>query len=162
MLKSISITNAAVAKRVNVDFENGFTVITGETGSGKSVMIDCLQLISGSKSSRDIVRSGENKAVISAIFEPSDLVSNEDEGDIAPDENGELCLMRTVSDDGRNTVKANGRSITLAQLRTVGSKLLGINTQDEKNFLTDKNEYVSLIDGYADNCELYNKYFESY
>ncbi len=162
MLKNLSITNAAVAKCVNVDFEDGFTVITGETGSGKSVMIDCLQLISGSKSSRDIVRSGESKAVISAIFEPSDAIKKDDECDVAPDENGELSLMRTVSDDGRNTVKANGRGITLAQLRLVGAKLLGINTQDEKNFLTDKNEYVALIDGYADNTELFQKYSDSY
>lgn len=161
MLKSLNITNAAVAKRVNVDFENGFTVITGETGSGKSVMIDCLQLISGSKSSRDIVRSGENKAVVSAIFEPS-FTATDDETDIIPDENGELSLIRVVSEDGRNSVKANGRSITLAQLRSVGSKLLGINTQDEKNFLTDKSEYVFLIDGYADNSELFTRYSAAY
>lgn len=161
MLKSLSITNAAVAKNVNVDFEDGFTVITGETGSGKSVMIDCLQLISGSKSSRDIVRSGESRAIVSAIFEPSDTTSD-DECDIISDENGELSLMRTVSDDGRNSIKANGRAITLSQLKVVGAKLLGINTQDEKNFLTDRNEYVSLVDGYADNGDLFLQYTKSY
>ena len=162
MLKCLSIMNAAVAKRVNVDFENGFTVITGETGSGKSVMIDCLQLIAGSKSSRDIVRSGESKAVVSAIFEPSDFNLGDDEADITTDENGELSLVRTVSEDGRNSVKANGRGITLTQLRTVGTKLLGINTQDEKNFLTDKSEYISLVDGYADNATLLERYTDSY
>lgn len=69
MLRNLNISNAAVAKSIDIDFEDGFSVITGETGSGKSVMIDCLQMICGAKTSREIIRSGETKTVVTALFD---------------------------------------------------------------------------------------------
>ena len=163
MLKNLSITNAAVAKNVSVDFENAFTVITGETGSGKSVMIDCLQLLAGGKATRDIVRNGEAKTVVSAIFECNDEVKLRlDEMGLEPDENGELMIQRTISNDGKTTIRLNGRTITLSQLKSIGTLLLGINTQDEKTFLSDKAEYYAVIDSYADNESVLNEYLESY
>ena len=163
MLRNLNINNAAVAKNVDVEFESGFTVITGETGSGKSVMVDCLSMIAGSKTTRELVRSGEEKAVVTSIFDglPPESEIIADAG-VYSDENGELMLLRTLSSDGRSTVKANGRSITLTQLRDVSSKLLGINTQDEKNFLTDSSEYTEILDGYAGNEELLKEYREKY
>lgn len=163
MLRSLSITNAAVAKHIDLDINNGFSVITGETGSGKSVMIDCLQLIIGAKSSRDIVRSGEDKAVISAIFECNSTVNDAlYEIGIEPDENGELMILRTVNSDGRTSIKINSRSVTLSQLKTIGNLLIGINTQDEKNFLSDKKEYTSVVDSFADNSSLLEAYSTVY
>ncbi len=163
MLKNLSITNAAVAKQVNVDFEKGFSVITGETGSGKSVMIDCLQIIAGSKSSRNIVRSGESKSTVSAIFECDNTLANKlAEVSVEPDDNNELMVIRSITSDGRTSVKVGGRGITLAQLRELGCHLLGINTQDEKNFLTDRNEYVSLIDSFSDDSDLLVSYENAY
>ena len=163
MLKNLSIINAAVAKNVSVDFENAFTVITGETGSGKSVMIDCLQIISGAKASRDIVRNGEPKAVISAIFDCDDEVNSrlEDVG-LEADENGEIMIQRTITADGKTTVRLNGRTITIAQLKTIGSVFIGINTQDEKNFLSDRNEYYGVLDSFADNESVVSEYRDSY
>ncbi|MBQ8523960.1 MAG: DNA repair protein RecN [Clostridia bacterium] len=163
MLKNLYISNAAVAKNIDVDFENGFSVVTGETGSGKSVMIDCLQMISGSKTSKDIIRSGENKAVVSALFQ----LSKDDEAvfdilGIDRDENGELLLSRTLTADGRSTVKANGRSVTLAVLKEASRALLGINTQDEKVFLSDKNEYTAILDNFAEDHDLLAEYKKSY
>lgn len=163
MLKNLSITNAAVAKKVNVDFENGFTVITGETGSGKSVMIDCLQMISGAKTSRDIVRKGESKTVVSSIFDCDDVLCKKiSEMGIEADENGELMILRTVGNDGKSTVKINGRGVTVSQLRDISSYLIGINTQDEKNFLNDKNEYYSIVDYFAENDTEKGKYLSVY
>jgi len=163
MLKNLSITNAAVAKSIDFELNDGFTVITGETGSGKSVMIDCLQLICGAKSSRDIIRSGEDKTVVSAIFDcDSAVVEALSEIGIEPDENGEIMILRTVNSDGRTSIKINSRSITLAQLKSIGNLLIGINTQDEKNFLTDKAEYSSLIDQYADNESDFLEYCNAY
>ncbi|MBR6807561.1 MAG: DNA repair protein RecN [Clostridia bacterium] len=163
MLKSISITNAAVAKQIDLDLFHGFSVITGETGSGKSVMIDCLQLITGAKSSRDIVRSGEDRTVISAIFECNSAVGNAlSEIGVELDENGELMILRTVNADGRTNIKINSRSVTLAQLRSIGNLLIGINTQNEKNFLSDKREYTSVLDGFADNSVILEEYTKVY
>lgn len=163
MLKNLSITNAAVAKSIDFDLNNGFSVITGETGSGKSVMIDCLQLICGAKSSREIVRSGEDKTVVSAIFDCNSAVSEAlSEIGIEPDENGEIMILRSINTDGRTSIKINSRSITLAQLKSIGSLLIGINTQDEKNFLTDKNEYFALIDQYADSESDFLEYSNVY
>ncbi len=166
MLKNLSISNAAVAKNVNIDFEDGFTVITGETGSGKSVMIDCLQILSGVKSSKDIVRFGENKASVSAIFEPHEsCVKQLTEVGAEPDEYGELSVVRSVGADGRTSAKINGKGVTVANLREIAPILLGINTQDEKVSLLDRSEYYSMLDTYAENNDVYAEYqtkFERY
>ncbi|MCI9448783.1 MAG: DNA repair protein RecN [Clostridiales bacterium] len=159
MLKSLNISNAAVARNVSIDFDDGFTVITGETGSGKSVMIDCLEIISGAKSSKDIVRSGESKAEVSAVFEFHGEKENSLDNLGAPcDENGEMLVYRSVSADGRGSIKINGKSTTLSQLKEVGAVMLGVNTQDEKNFLTDKREYTAILDSFASNGELLEAY----
>ncbi len=150
MLKNLNISNAAVAKSVCIDFDRGFTVVTGETGSGKSVMIDCLELIAGSKSTRDIVRHGADRASVEALFELSpDKCSELSSLGVEPDENGELQVLRTVTSDGKSTSRAGGRSITQAQLREVGTVLLGINTQDEKNYLSRRSEYTAVLDSFA-------------
>ncbi len=163
MLKNLNISNAAVAKSLDIDITRGFSVITGETGSGKSVLIDCLGMVCGSKLSRDIVRSGETRASVSALFDISEGdMSIFDALGIERDENGELLITRSITDDGRSTVKANGRSITLSALRGVSERLIGINTQDEKAFLSDKGEYVAVLDDYADTPELLEAYRESY
>lgn len=163
MLKNLNISNVAVAKSLDIDLERGFSVITGETGSGKSVLIDCLGMVCGSKLSRDAIRSGESRAAVSALFEISeDDVSVFDFLGIDKDENSELLITRTITDDGRSAVKANGRSITLSSLRGAAERLIGINTQDEKVFLTDKSEYVSVLDDYADSRKLLAAYREIY
>lgn len=163
MLKNLNISNAAVAKSLDIDLTRGFSVITGETGSGKSVLIDCLGMVCGSKLSRDIVRSGETRAAVSALFDISEGdMSIFDALGIDRDENGELLITRSITDDGRSTAKANGRSITLSALRGVSERLIGINTQDEKAFLSDKGEYVTVLDDYADTPELLEAYRESY
>lgn len=163
MLKNLNVTNVAVAKSVDIDFDNGFTVITGETGSGKSVLIDCLQMVAGAKASRDMVRSGEDKAVVTALFDvDSEDMSVFDELGINTDENGELSILRSLTSDGKTVSKANGKPITLSSLRSVGAKLLGINTQDEKIFLEDSAEYTAIVDNYAENHELVSAYKEKY
>ncbi len=162
MLRNLHITNAAVARDVDVDFEDGFTVITGETGSGKSVMIDCLEMITGGKGNRDIVRSGENKTVVTALFDMDDCSDELLKSGICTDENGELLVMRSITTDGKSSVKINGRSATLASLKNIGIGLIGINTQDEKTFLSDKSEYVGVLDNYIDNGVLLAEYRESY
>ena len=162
MLRNLNISNAAVAKNVDIDFEDGFSVITGETGSGKSVMIDCLQMICGAKTSREIIRSGETKTVVTALFDVGEDGEVFNALGIDPDENGELLITRSLTGDGKNTVKANGKSVTVSSLREASKSLLGINTQDEKVFLSDKNEYTSILDGFAENGQLLSELFRHF
>ena len=126
MLRSLYIENIAVARRVNVEFHPGFTVITGETGAGKSVMIDCLALIAGGKSQREMIRSGAERAVVSAVFSDVVLPESLRESGIEPDENGEIEIIRTLTPDGRSTVRINRRSVPISLLRELGESLVSI------------------------------------
>ncbi len=161
MLESLYIENAAVAKKICVEFTNGFSVITGETGSGKSVLIDCMQMITGARTVRDIVRSGEDRALITAVFGDMETPENESNR-IQPDENGEIMITRAVTRDGKNSVRVNGKPSTLSVLRDSGGALIGINSQDERSFLSDRGEYASILDSFASNGELLAEYRVKY
>lgn len=160
MIKNLSITNVAVARTLDVEFENGFSVITGETGAGKSIVIDCLGLLCGGKGGREMIRTGESKAVVSGIFDmlsPETIAALEDLG-IAPDENGELEITRTISADGKSGVRINRRPCPLSVLREAGPYLLQIQTQDERTQLADKTSYTAMLDSYAQTEPLLDAY----
>ncbi len=162
MLRSLYIENIAVARRINLDFQSGFTVITGETGAGKSVMIDALSLIAGGKSSKEMIRTGEEQAVVCAVFSDvahSPLLS---QADVLPDENGELEVRRTLSADGRSAVKINRRSVPLSLLKEIAPVLLSIQSQSESRNLLDKAYHLEMLDEYADTEALLSDYSESY
>ncbi|MBQ4066414.1 MAG: AAA family ATPase, partial [Clostridia bacterium] len=122
MLKSLSIRNIAVARNLNIDFSDGFTVLTGKTGAGKSVIIDSIALLLGSKGQRDLVRHGEKSASVIAIF---DGIAGED----GFDENGELTIERTLSQDGRSSARINGKSASLSAMKDAAVKLLALHGQ---------------------------------
>lgn len=155
MLKALSVENIAVAKQLNIELSPGFTVLTGKTGTGKSVIIDSIAMILGSKSRREMVRYGENQGVVTAIFdgEPNDGIF---------DENGEAVLQRTVAPDGKTGAKINGKSVTQSTLREISSRLLTMHGQNETTSLYDQNEYIRVLDEYAecvDETEDYGKVY---
>ncbi|MBQ8747756.1 MAG: DNA repair protein RecN [Clostridia bacterium] len=158
MLRSLYIENIAVARRMSVDFSNGFTVITGETGAGKSVMIDALSLISGGKSAREMIRNGEDSALVSAVFSdvtPSPLLA---EAGITPDENGDIEIRRTLTADGRSTVKIGGRTVPISLLREIAPALLSIQSQSESRNLLDASFHLQMLDEYADTESVLEEY----
>jgi len=160
VIKNLSITNVAVARTLDIAFSSGFTVITGETGAGKSIVIDCLGLLCGEKGGRELVRTGENRAVVSGIFDslsPPVLEALAELG-IEPDENGELEITRTISTDGKSGAKINRRPCPLSVLREAGPYLLQIQTQDERGQLADKGSYTAMLDGYAGSQTLLEEY----
>lgn len=164
MLKNLSITNIAVAKTLDMELEGGFSVITGETGAGKSIVIDCLGLLCGGKAGREMIRTGETKAMVSGIFEdlsPEAVSALEAEG-VSPDENGELEITRILSTDGRGSVKINRRPCPLSVLKEIGPWLLQIQTQDERTQLTDKSSYTAMLDSYAESTGLLETYRSAY
>ncbi len=163
MICSLYIENIAVAKRLDIELSGGFTVITGKTGAGKSIIIDSLLLLCGSKSGRELIRTGEGSATVSAIFSCDENTSRR-LADIGyqPDENGEFTVMRKINADGRSSAKINNRSVPLSALKEASPVLLGIQTQSEKNFFADKGSYVSILDSFADNDADLAEYAEHY
>lgn len=164
MLKNLSITNIAVAKTLDIELGEGFSVITGETGAGKSIVIDCLGLLCGGKGGREMIRTGETKAMVSGIFEdlsPEAVAALEAEG-VSPDENGELEITRILSADGRGSVKINRRPCPLSVLKEISPWLLQIQTQDERTQLADKNSYTAMLDSYAQSAPLLETYRTAY
>jgi len=164
MLKNLSITNVAVAKALDLEPDAGFTVLTGETGAGKSIIIDCLGLLCGGKGGREMIRTGEQKAVISGIFDSlsTETLAVLEELGVTPDENGELEIQRTISADGKSGVKINRRPCPLSVLKEAGPYLIQIQTQDERTQLADKSAYTAMLDGYAQSEPLLTAYREVY
>lgn len=163
MLWNLYIENIAVAKQLEITFYDGFTVITGQTGAGKSIIIDSLLLLCGAKNGKELIRSGETRAVVSAVF--VDLEKHREAletFDCPPDENGELQISRILSADGRGNAKINQRTVPLSQLKEVAGLLLGIQTQSERNDFADKSTYASLLDSFADDEAERTEYKERY
>lgn len=148
MLRSVSITNVAVIKELNIEFDSGFTVLTGETGAGKSIIIDSLGFVLGAKGSRDMIRTGESLASVSVLF--CDLEEKaESLRSLGVDStDGELYIQRTIGEDGRTTAKINGRSVSASVLKQVGGHLLTIHGQNDSGVLSEKSELLGLLDSY--------------
>ena len=162
MLRSLYIENIAVARQLNVDLSPGFTVITGETGAGKSVMIECLALITGGKSQREMIRTGAERAVVSAVFSDVVLPDSLRDAGMETDENGELEICRTLTLDGRSAVKINRRSVPLSVLKELGASLVSIQSQSETRNLLDKSFHLDMLDEYAGTENLLREYAVPY
>ncbi len=164
MLLSLHIENMAVIRTLDADFSRGFTVITGETGAGKSVMIESLRLLMGGKAEKDIIRHGESFAEVSALFSelaPSVLEELE-EMDIRPDEDGFLTMLRRISEDGKSTARINGKTVSLSALREGIQLLLHIHGQNDTAFLKRKGGELAILDAAAHNESELASYRESY
>ena len=150
MLKSLSIDNIAVTRHLDVDFPKGYTVITGETGAGKSILIDCMGLLAGDRAGRDMIRTGENRACVCGVFDELSAVAPAlQECGVEVDENGEVEIRRILTADGKSTVRINRRPASLATLREIGPYLIQIQTQDERHALADRSSYLTMLDEYA-------------
>ena len=164
MLSSIHIENVAVIKSLDIDFSGGFTVLSGQTGAGKSVVLDCIGLLLGAKADKELIRHGESQSSVSGLFTSlSDAtLSAMAEAGIDVDEDRSLLIQRTISLDGRSQLKMNGKSVTLALLRTVSYTLVSIHGQSDTNALVDPGKHIELVDTYAGCSEQLSEYSEAY
>lgn len=164
MLRSLHIENVAVIKCADIDFTSGFTVLSGQTGAGKSVILDCIDLLLGSKADREMVRHGTEKATVIGVFdELSDAtVSTARELGITVAEDNSLVIQRTLTSDGKSLPRINGKSTTLVVLRALAPLLISIHGQTDTNSLTDPEGHISLVDVYASNAELLDSYRERF
>ena len=164
MLRSLHIENIAVIKKIDVDFDSGFSALTGETGAGKSIIIDSINLLLGKKSERELIRDGESSAMVSGLF--SDLseqtLSFLQEHGISTDEDGSLLIQRVITQDGHSQIKINGRSANLSVLRAITPNLAAIHGQSESATLSDPEKQLEIIDVYAKNEGLLSEYSEVY
>ena len=164
MLDFLHIENVAVVKKIDIDFSNGFNVLTGETGAGKSIIIDSINMLLGAKTSKEIIRHGEERAVVSASFSnlSHEVYNLCDEYGISYDKDDSFIISRALTLDGRNTVKINSCPATLAQLKTIGAQIINIHGQNENHSFMNKANHILLLDEFA-NCEdVIEKYKELY
>ncbi len=164
MLLSLHIENVAVIKSVDFDFRPGFMVLTGETGAGKSIVIDSINLLLGGKGERELIRHGESYAMVSGLFgELSDFTTEKlAELGIKAGEDGTILVQRTLSVDGKNKIMLNGRSINLTVLKNVMPYLVSIHGQSDTASLVNSRNHLELIDVYAGCSELLEQYRLAY
>lgn len=164
MLVSLHIENVAVIKSIDFDFSEGFMVLTGETGAGKSVVIDSINLLLGSKAERELIRTGQQQAMVSGLF--ADLSQKTVTGlsslGIEVPEDGEILLQRTVSQDGKSRAMINGRSISLSMLKSITPLLVSVHGQTDTASLQDSKNHLEILDVYADALELKSRYHDAF
>ena len=162
MLSSLHIENVAVIQKANVHFEKGLNVLTGETGAGKSILIDSINAILGNRTSKDLVRTGAAKAVIRAAFEdvpPAVLDSLEKAG---YERSEALLLSREITAEGKSTCRINGMPATAAVLRELCGGLININGQHDSVGLLNPARHEGILDAYAQNSAEYQAYYAIY
>jgi DNA repair protein RecN (Recombination protein N) len=152
MLRFLRVRNFALIDQLELNFEEGFNLLSGETGAGKSIIVDALGLLAGSKASAEMVRSGESRAVVEAIFE-TDLNAELDQLGL-DSEGSEVVIRREISADERNRVYINNQPSTVAALRQLAPSLLDIHGQHEQQTLLDNASQLALIDVFADSISL--------
>ena len=164
MLESLHIENIAVIKSVDIDFSQGLCVLTGETGAGKSLLIDSVSFLSGGRVSRDLIRAGEDRALVSALFSPpeGELAVALSELGIDLPEGDSLLLQRVLTRDGRSTARINGRAVTQSILREAGALLINIHGQSDNQKLMQASAHRALLDDYAQDGDELALYRELY
>jgi len=160
MLISLHIENVAVIERADIEFSAGFNVMTGETGAGKSIVIDSLSSVLGARTSHEIIRKGADKASISAVFHDSSAISWGEENDI--DCTDEIILQRKITADGKSQCRVNGTPVTSGQLKALGSLLLDIHGQNDGRQLLDEGCHLSYLDIFAGVSAEKQVYTEAY
>ena len=159
MLDLLHIENIAIIEQADISFRPGFNVLTGETGAGKSIVIDALSAVLGQRASRELIRTGADHAFVSAVFSgiPQGLGA-----DLGVADAEEWLLQREIYVDGKNVCRLNGRPMTVTQLRTLGSRLLNIHGQHDGQQLLDEAQHILYLDQYGRYMPLQAAYQEKY
>ena len=161
MLEMLHIENIAIIERSEIAFTRGFNALTGETGAGKSIVIDSMSAVLGQRTSRDLIRTGADKAFVSAWFSHVPASLCEDLG-ITPDEDGNLLLQREIHADGKNVCRVGSRPVTVSQLRQLGSRLVNIHGQHDGQQLLDEEQHLTYLDRYGRVENAFSVYTDKY
>ena len=148
MLELLHIENIAIIEAADIAFEPGFNALTGETGAGKSIVIDSLSAVLGQRTSRELIRTGADKAFVGATFSGVDADLTAALG-IEPEVDGTLLLQREIHGDGKNVCRVNGRPVTVGQLKALGARLLNIHGQHDGQQLLDEEQHIVYLDSFG-------------
>ena len=162
MLSLLHIENIAVIESADITFSEGFNALTGETGAGKSIVVDAMGAVTGGRASRELIRTGAKSALVSGVFVGVRALPWFDEAGFGPDENGELLLQRELLPDGKNLCRVNGRPVTVTQLRALGRQLLNIHGQHDGQQLLDESCHLWYLDRFGCTQSQLADYQEAY
>ena len=161
MLSLLHIENIAIIESVDIQFSGGFNVLTGETGAGKSIVIDAISAVLGERTSRELIRTGAKSALVTAVFTNLPQLPWLDDNGLGPQEE-ELLLQREIRGDGKNLCRVNGRPVTVAQLRELGRQLLNIHGQHDGQLLLDPECHLGYLDSFSKTAPLLEDYQTAY
>lgn len=159
MLDLLHIENIAIIEQADIQFRPGFNALTGETGAGKSIVIDALSAVLGQRASRDLIRTGSDHAFVSAVFSQIPQALGADMG---IEDQEEWLLQREIYADGKNVCRLNGRPMTVSQLRAIGNRLLNIHGQHDGQQLLDETQHILYLDQYGRYSPLQDSYAAKY
>lgn len=164
MLTDLKIENVAVIEKAHIVFGDGLNILSGETGAGKSIIIDAINAVLGERTSKDVIRSGETTAKVTAFFENvgESALAVLSEFELEGEDDGSLLISRTVSADGRTTCRVNGQSVTVSMLRRLGRELLTICGQHDSQKMLQRECHLDYVDRLACSEELLSSYQESF
>lgn len=160
MLTQLHIENIAVIEKADIEFRKGLTVLTGETGAGKSIIVDSLGAVLGARTSRELVRTGADKGIVTAVFETNNADKWLEDNDI--DLEGEIIIQRRISAEGKNSCRVCGVPVSVSQLRELGALLLDIHGQNDGRQLMDEANHLAYLDGYGDYGETIDRFKYAY
>lgn len=164
MLKFLHIENIAVIERLDIEFSAGFNVLTGETGAGKSIVIDAINAVLGERTSKELIRAGCDTAEVSAVFGELDnatAAALSDAG-VTPDDDGNIVIRRRLSAAGKGLIKLNDRPVTATELKEIGKHLVNIHGQHDNQALLDPDRHLDYIDAVADDDPIKGKYYAEF
>jgi len=162
MLREINIKNVAVIEKTGIEFGGGLNVLTGETGAGKSIIIDSINMILGERTSREFVRYGTDKAMVQAVFDASDEIIKACEEIGAECDDDTVIITREITSEGKSTARVNGMIVPLSSIKEISSMLVNIHGQHDNQALLTPSCHVNFLDEYAQNGLLLKEYREKY
>lgn len=164
MLKTLSIENIAVIEKADIEFSKGFNVLTGETGAGKSIVVDSINAILGERTSKELVRAGSENAFVTAYFEDinSEVKQKLNEFDLPCEDDGTLMLSRKISAQGKSTCRINGSVCTVSMLKEVGNLLVNIHGQHDSQTLLNADYHYRFVDMYGSLDGVLDEYKQSF
>lgn len=164
MLKSLSIENIAVIEKADIEFTNGFNVLTGETGAGKSIVVDAINAILGERTSKELVRHGTDNANVTAVFDDinEEVKAKLIELGLPLDIDGGLMLSRRISSLGKSSCRVNGTPCTVSVLKEIGTGLVNIHGQHDSQQLLNPDYHYKFVDMYGDDKECLEKYLQAF
>ncbi len=163
MLFNLRIENVALIEQADVNFDDGFNVLTGETGAGKSILIGSLNMLLGERIGREIIRNGEDYAYVEGLFYLADeVVLGLKNFDISSEDDNSLIVSRKLTCDGKNICKVNGKTVSVSTLRDIGRMLINIHGQHDNQALLDSLCHINFLDAYIPEKEIFVKYRDAY